>query len=135
MSDIKLNWEGGLKFTSTGSAGIPVTLDGERREGTSPMELLLAALGGCTSIDVVAILAKMRQPLNRFEIELSGARKDTDPKSYTAIELIFKLWGDGLDEERVDRAVELSLNKYCSVFHSLSKEIKLTTKIKINPQV
>jgi len=98
------------------------------------MELILAALGGCTSIDVVAILQKMRQPLDRFEIGLSGTRRDIDPKSYTTIEIVFSLWGEGLDKERVSRAVELSLTKYCSVLHSLSKEIKLTTKIVINPQ-
>src|SRR5437660_232053 len=134
MSDVRLNWEGGLKFAATGSANVSVQIDGDRQEGTSPMELLLEALGGCTSIDIVAILEKMRQPLERFEIGLSGTRRDEDPKSFTAIELVFNLWGEGLEKERVGRAVELSLNKYCSVFHSLSKDIKLTTKIKINPQ-
>src|SRR5205085_9921289 len=105
-----------------------------RREGASPMEMLLEALGGCTSIDVVAILSKMRQPLDRFEINLSGARRETDPKAYETIEIVFNLWGEGLDKERVSRSVELSLDKYCSVLHSLSKDIKLTTKIRINPQ-
>ena len=98
------------------------------------MEMVLEALGGCTSIDVVAILNKMRQPLDRFEIEIKGTRRDTDPKAYTAIEITFNLWGEGLEKEKVSRAVELSLNKYCSVFHSLSKDIKLTSKIRINPQ-
>ncbi|HZS47315.1 MAG TPA: OsmC family protein [Blastocatellia bacterium] len=134
MSDVRLNWEGGLKFTATGNASVPVRIDGDKHEGASPMELVLAALGGCTSIDIVAILGKMRQSLDRFEIELTGSRRDTDPKAYSAIELIFKLWGEGLEKERVSRAVELSLSKYCSVLHSLSKEIKLTTKIIINPQ-
>jgi len=134
MNDVRLNWEGGLRFTATGSSAVPVHIDGDRREGASPMEMVLEALGGCTSIDVVAILNKMRQPLDRFEIELSGTRKDTDPKAYTAIEITFNLWGQGIEKERVSRAVELSLNKYCSVFHSLSKDIKLTSKIRINPQ-
>jgi putative redox protein len=134
MNDVKLNWEGGLKFVATGNSAVPVHIDGDRREGASPMEMVLQALGGCTSIDVVAILNKMRQPLDRFEIELSGTRKETDPKAYVTIDITFYLWGEGLEKERVSRAVELSLNKYCSVFHSLSKDIKLTSKIRINPQ-
>jgi len=134
MNEVRLNWEGGLKFTATSSSAVPVHIDGDRREGASPMEMVLQALGGCTSIDVVAILNKMRQPLDRFEIELNGTRRETDPKAYTAVEITFNLWGEGLEKERVSRAVELSLNKYCSVFHSLSKDIKLTSKIRINPQ-
>ena len=133
MSDVRLRWEGGLKFDAQGSAPVRLAVDGDRQEGASPMELLLVALGGCTSIDVVAILAKMRQPVDRFEISLSGMRRETDPRSYSAVEIVFRLWGDGLDQERVSRAVELSLNKYCSVYHSLSKDIKLTTKIDVNP--
>lgn len=134
MSEIKLKWESGLRFTATASAGKPVLIDGDRQEGTSPMELLLESLAGCTSIDVVAILAKMRQPLDRLEVSISGVRRDVDPKAYTTIELGFRLWGDGLDEAKVSRAVELSLHKYCSVYHSLNPEIKLTTKIAINSQ-
>src|SRR5437016_2515929 len=101
MNDVRLNWEGDLKFTATGSSDIPVRIDGNRREGASPMEMLLEALGGCTSIDVVAILSKMRQPLDRFEINLSGTRRETDPKAYETIEIVFNLWGEGLDKERV----------------------------------
>ena len=98
MSDVRLNWEGGLKFAATGSANVSVQIDGDRQEGTSPMELLLEALGGCTSIDIVAILEKMRQPLERFEIGLSGTRRDEDPKSFTAIELVGCQNGLGLPQ-------------------------------------
>jgi putative redox protein len=135
MADVKLNWEGGLKFTALGSSPLPVPIDGDREEGASPMEMILEALGGCTSIDVVMILNKMRQPLDRFEVSISGARRETDPRAYTSIEVVFKLWGEGLELEKVNRAVELSFEKYCSVYHSLNKEIEVTKKIQLNPQV
>lgn len=97
------------------------------------MELLLEALGGCMGIDVVMILQKMRQPLDALTVRLRGDRRGQEPKKFEKIAVAFHVRGSGLDREKVGRAVDLSIEKYCSVFHSLDRGIDVTAEISINP--
>ena len=114
---VKLTWKKeGLLFsaaTAHGSVDLASGLD-EAGHGVTPMELLATALGGCTAMDVASILLKMRQPLEGFSVEVAGERADEHPRKYTTLEVVYHLKGD-LDERKVERAIELSEDRYCSV--------------------
>ena len=131
---IKLHWKGeGLLFE--GFAGAPDTppilLDGEVKEGPAPMDTLLLACAGCAGADVVLILQKMKVKLGNVSIEITGDRRPEHPKRYTAIKYLFRFAGKGLDRRKAERAVNLSLDKYCSVLHSLNPDIQLDHEIEL----
>lgn len=128
----QLTWSGELQFTGKTAKGFATAMDGNTQVAASPMELLLEAVGGCSAIDVVLILQKMREPLERLEVALEGARNETEPKYFTAITVRFDVWGDGLSQDKVARAVNLSFAKYCSVFHSLRKDLQLTAEFRMH---
>jgi putative redox protein len=123
---IALTWERGLVFHGGAPGGPAVVIDGDNAAGPGPMLNLLLAAAGCSGSDVVAILEKMRVVLREFRIEASGVRREQEPRRYTAIHFDFHLAGDGLDETRARRAIDLSLEKYCSVVASLAPDIKIT---------
>jgi putative redox protein len=89
----------------------------------------LLAAAGCSGSDVVSILAKMRVDLRRCEVEVRGVRRDEEPRRYVAIRFRFTLAGAGLDRAKAERAVDLSLEKYCSVIHSLAPDIAVDREI------
>jgi putative redox protein len=91
-----------------------------------PMHQLLMAVAGCSGADVVSILKKMQVSLRRCDIEVTGRRATEHPKRYLAIQLRFTIAGDGLDEAKARRAIDLSLTKYCSVIQSLNPDIPVT---------
>jgi putative redox protein len=123
---VTLTWQRKLVFQG-GQAGGPVTtIDGDNADGPGPMLTLLLAAAACTASDVVVILEKMRVTLRAFRIEASGARREQEPRRYTAMHLEYHLQGDGLDEAKAQRAIELSITKYCSVIHSLAPDIQVT---------
>jgi putative redox protein len=123
---LTLAWERGLVFRA-GEPGGPATLiDGDNAAAPGPMLTLLAAAAACSGADVVSILEKMRVPLRELRIEVSGERREEHPRRYTAIHLEYHLRGDGLDEDRAGRAIDLSIEKYCSVIHSLAADIRIT---------
>jgi putative redox protein len=93
------------------------------------MITLLLAAAGCSGSDVVSILAKMRVDLRRCEVEVRGVRRDQEPRRYVAIRFRFTLAGTGLDRAKAERAVDLSLEKYCSVIHSLAPDIAVDREI------
>ncbi len=103
---------------------------GGEGKGARPMELMLTGIGGCVSIDLGLILKKQRQQLDDYSITVSGKRKEDGAKEFTAVHLEFVLKGD-LDEQKVKRAVELTINKYCSAIQSLDKNIEITRVITI----
>ena len=126
-----LTWRSGLVFTG-GQPGGPETLvDGDNAAAPGPMLTLLLAAGACTGADVVVILEKMRVPLRALRIELSGERRAEDPRRYVALHFHYHLSGDGLDESRAGRAVALSIEKYCSVIHSLAPDIRVTHAVTV----
>ncbi len=126
---VTLAWEHDLVFRG-GEAGGPTTvIDGDNAAAPGPMLTLLLAAAACSGADVVSILEKMRVTLRDFRIEATGTRREEHPRRYTAIDLTFHLRGDGLDEAKARRAVELSIEKYCSVLHSLAPDIQVTHDI------
>ncbi len=123
---VTLAWERGLVFRGE-AAGVPaVVIDGDNAAGPGPMLNLLLAAGACTGSDVVAILEKMRVVLRELRIEVSGVRRESEPRRYTSIHFDFRVAGEGVDETRARRAIDLSLEKYCSVVASLAPDIKIT---------
>jgi putative redox protein len=123
---VRLTWSGtGMRFTGEGvlPASPSIPLDGDAVAGPSPMLTLLLAAGSCSGSDVVSILAKMRVRLEALTVDVVGVRRDEEPQRYVEIRYRFSLRGDGLDAAKAERAVGLSLEKYCSVIHSLAPDI------------
>ena len=130
-----LKWEAGLRFSARSQSGYSLTLDSPAKpghQGPSPMELLLIGLAGCTAMDVISILEKMRQPVRNLEVRVEGERASTHPKRLVAAEIVYSLTGDGLSREKAEHAVELSHSTYCSASASLRTDIPVTTRILIN---
>ena len=134
MSDVtvKLKWDGELRFTATNVKGIETVLDGRTQSGASPVEILLEAVGACTSIDVVLIMEKMREPLHKLEVVVGGDRNATEPKYFTGLHVRFDAWGDGIHPEKLERAIALSFSKYCSVYHSLRADLRTQVEYRIH---
>ena len=125
---ITLRWDGDLRFKAVTDKEARWTLDSEGAAGASPMDALLGALCGCMGIDVVDILTKMRQPPASFEIRGSGERNADPPRFFTSVDLVFTISGD-VEPEKAERAVKLSFDRYCSVFHTLRPDLKVTHRI------
>ena len=123
---VTLTWQRKLVFEGGEAGGPMTTIDGDNATGPGPMLTLLLAAAACTASDVVVILEKMRVTLRDFRIEASGERREEEPRRYTAMHLEYHLGGDGLDEAKAQRAIELSITKYCSVMHSLAPDIRVT---------
>lgn len=120
-------WEGNFKFTAAGETGYSVPMDtgvdnGGEGKGFKPVELPLMGLAGCSGVDVVLILKKMRENMTTFKIEVDADRNATEPKRYTAIRLLFRVGGE-VKPDSVKKAIDLSLEKYCSVANSLNADI------------
>lgn len=125
---------GGMKFTARSGSGHELTMDtgvddGGENAGFSPMEVPLIALLGCTGMDVVSILSKMRQDMANYEMSGHGVRTDTHPKVFVSIEIEHIFTGSALSATSVRRAVELSATRYCSVGGMLQKTATITNKI------
>jgi putative redox protein len=106
--------------------GPQVTVDSDAQQGLSPTHLLLTALAGCMAVDVKVILEKSRVPLEAIEVEAIGERAESIPRRFRSIELVYHVKGPGKEhEKKVQRALDLSRDKYCSVLHSLDPEIRL----------
>ncbi|HLW46395.1 MAG TPA: OsmC family protein [bacterium] len=126
-----LRWDGGMRFGGVAESGGTITLDarpehGGTGQGPSPMETVLLALAGCTGMDVVSILGKMRAPLEGLEIRVSGDRADEHPRVFTRIRLEYIFRGNDLQPDQAARAVQLSQEKYCSVSAMLRASATLT---------
>jgi len=130
--DATLRWEHGMRFAGVAAeSGGTITMDarpehGGTGQGPSPMETLLLALAGCTGMDVVSVLGKMRAPLAGLEIRVSGDRREEHPRIFTRIRLEYIFRGTDLKPEQAGRAVELSQEKYCSVSAMLRASAELT---------
>ena len=132
MQTATVKWVAGEEFTATLPSGHSVSFDADRKHNAAPgpMEMLLGALGACTSVDVVMILAKKRQKLTSLEIAISGERASEPPSVWTKIEMIYRLAGD-LEPKAVRDAIELSQFKYCSVAAMLRKTAEITYRFEI----
>ena len=122
--NMEVVWKKGMAFETHTPSGHTVILDaaddvGGLDTGPRPTEMLLHATASCTGIDIVSILNKMRQSIEAFEMKIDGVRATDHPKRFTAIHILYILKGE-LSEDRVRRAIELSVERYCSVSHSLN---------------
>ena len=126
---VTLTWREGMRFEGGVIGGPAAVVDGRGVAGPSPVVMLLIAAAGCTGSDVVSILEKMRTPVESFSIEVAGVRRAEEPRRYVALHLVYRLTGQGLDAVKVRRAIDLSLEKYCSVTHSLAADIAITYDI------
>jgi putative redox protein len=116
-------WEGGMRFRG-GEPGGPATLvDADNAAAPGPMLTFLTAAAACSGADVVSILEKMRAGLESLRIEVAGVRREDVPRRFVSIRFVFHLKGAALDEAKARRAIGLSLEKYCSVVHSLAPDI------------
>ncbi len=127
----RVKWLDHMSFVGETSSGHSVVMDGAaefggRNLGPRPMEMLLLGLGGCSAFDVVMMLNKARQQVDSCEVDLKAERAEDVPKVFTKIHLRFIVKGKGLSDKHVERAVNLSADKYCSASRMLEKTADIT---------
>jgi putative redox protein len=128
-----VKWVGGEEFVAQMPSGHAVPFDTDRKHNAAPgpMEMLLGALGTCSSVDVISILAKKRQKLVSLEVVISGERAPEPPAVWTKIDMVYRLSGD-VEEKAARDAIELSQTKYCSVAAMLRKTAEITYRFEIS---
>lgn len=129
--ECKVQWVDGMTFLAETGSGHTLVMDGApdaggRNLAPRPMETVLAGTGGCTAFDVVMILKKARQDVTGCEVSLTAERAETEPKVFTRIHFHFRVKGNNLKPEMVERAIKLSAEKYCSASIMLGKSAELT---------
>ncbi len=134
MSEIKIQQLKGASFAARGKSGHWVMMDGNEKVGgvdgaSRPMEMVLFGLGGCTAVDVEVILKKMKVPVENIEIDITTERADEHPKVYTKIDMTYHFYGKDLNLKKLEKAVHLSKNIYCSASAMLGKTAKITAII------
>lgn len=134
MAQAIVNWVDGMHFEAT-AGGHTLQMDAPPPYGTGtgmgPMTMLLAAMGGCTGMDIVDILKKQRQEITGLSITVTGERAGSYPMVYERIEVVYTVRGHNLSPEAVERAVRLSEEKYCSVGIMLGKTAQVSTRTEI----
>lgn len=129
---VEVRWQEGRRFEAVGGAGVPVMLDGDRNSGPSPMEALLMGLAGCMAVDVVDILHKMRVPFSGLAVRADGERRADPPRRFTAVRLVYRVEGMAdAERDQLQRAIDLSREKYCSVLHTLQPDLDLEILIEV----
>jgi putative redox protein len=128
----------GMTFAGKADSKHWVVMDTDDASGGSdgsatPLELVLLGLGGCTSMDVVSILQKMRVQIDRYEMVLGAERSADHPKVFTKIRIEYRVWGPDIDPLKVEKAVELSKTKYCPVSAMIGKSVPIEYSFHINP--
>lgn len=127
----RISWKGNVSFLAESGSGHAVLMDGApeaggQNLGPRPMELLLMGLGGCSSFDVVLILKKARQDITDCVVEIEAQRASIDPKVFTDIHLHFIITGHNIKTQQVERAIDLSAEKYCSASIMLKQTVNIT---------
>ena len=134
--NISVNWVDGMLMVGKSHSGHSITMDGPpeiggENLGVRPMEMLLLGVAGCTMIDVVTTLKKMRQELTHCETKVSAERADDHPKVFTDIHIQLIIQGKGLDTKKVEKAITLSAEKYCSASIMLGKTASISHDFEI----
>ncbi|WDE05742.1 OsmC family protein [Thalassomonas viridans] len=128
----RVKWVSDELFLGTSESGHSIVLDANNGElAPSPMENVLISLGGCSSVDVVSILKKSRQQVADCYVDITGTRVDSVPRLFSDIHLHFVVTGQDISEKQVERAVNLSADKYCSVALMLNKAVNITHDFEI----
>ncbi len=137
MDVVNVKWNGKRRFVGWDEAGHGLVMDAPASEtadgsGVRPVELVLYALAGCTAMDVISILQKKRQTVTDFDMVVRGAQREDDyPHYYKHIELEYVVTGIGVKPEAVERAIELSEEKYCSVRGMFGPQVEVVTSYRI----
>lgn len=136
MLEVKAKWVSGWKFVGTDSGGREMKMDasvegGGEGDGFRPAELPLMGLAGCTGIDTIEILQKMRQQVESLELRVSAEKKKDGPAGYASVKVEYVVRGKDLSPEKVEKAVRLSEEKYCTVGGALSQKTPITHEITI----
>jgi len=126
----------GVTFIGKGQSNHWIAMDGpEEFKGSNaasrPKELILIGLAGCSGSDISSILSKMKENITRFEIDVDAESSDEHPKVYTKIHLKYRFWGENLNEEKIEKAINLSQDKYCSVSAMLKPTVDITHSVEI----
>ncbi|WMJ07275.1 OsmC family protein [Nitrosomonas sp. sh817] len=132
----RIKWNGNVSFLAESGSGHSVLMDGApeaggQNLGPRPMEMLLMGLGGCTTFDVVLILKKSRQDITDCVVEIEAERAPVDPKVFTRIHLHFIISGNNLNPQTIERAINLSAEKYCSASIMLKQTVAITHDFEI----
>jgi putative redox protein len=122
---VDVEWDGGMQFTGGPLNGQKVTIDANGVGGPGPMQGLLVTMVACSGADILSILEKMQVRVTKFRTHVEGVRAADHPRRYIEVHFTFELAGEGLDETKARRAIDLSLTKYCSVILSLREDIKI----------
>jgi putative redox protein len=128
MTETKATWIEAQQFTGIATSGHALILDGDKKTASSPIELVLVALCGCTGYDVVSILQKKREPFTHLEVRAQAERATGYPAVFTEIKLTYRVSGK-VSRKAVEDAVRLSKEKYCSVSAMLERTAKITASI------
>ncbi len=136
---VQVNLKKDMVFEGTDSRGLGITMDASpeasgQDAGPSPMKVLLMALGGCTSMDTMFILRKVRDTISRYSLEINGRTAPRHPKVFTEIHLVYSFWGNNIPSDEVKNAVKLSIERYCPVNAMLSKSADISYEIRINDE-
>ena len=134
LHELEMSWMPEMGF-ETDFQGHHLTIDAEEKfggqnRGVRPKPLLLVSLAGCTGMDVVSILKKMRVPFKDLKVRVTGELTEEHPKYYHKLHLTYLIWGDNLDHAKVEKAVNLSQERYCGVTFMLKKAAEITHEIK-----
>lgn len=128
------HWKGNLQFESDNPSGKFVMMDtspenGGHNSGLGPKAMMLSSLAGCSGLDVVSILKKMKVSFSDFRIDTFGELTDEHPKHYNKVSVEYHLYGANLDEEKIKKAVDLSIEKYCGVMEMFRQFSEIKTSI------
>lgn len=130
---VTVKWAGEHRFDGKRQGDHPtIRLDAGAKTGPSPVDALLLAMASCTGVDVVDILEKRRTPVSSLEVDVTGERFDGVPARLTRVRLTYRVDGDGIDRAHAERAIDLAVNKYCSVKDSLRQEIPVEWALVLN---
>jgi putative redox protein len=131
-SRIHLRWIEGLRFDTGRADGPRALIDGNSKAAPGPVETLVGALAACSAVDVLSILNKRRTPPATFEVNVVAQRVQAILAPITAVHMTFRITGGGIEREAAERAIELSITKYCSVRNSLDPDIPVEWSLQLN---
>jgi putative redox protein len=129
---VHATWRSGQAFDVQGSAGAPIVIDGAKQAGSGPVDTLLGAFAACSAVDVIEYLEKRRTPARRCEVVVTAERRAEPPRRVLRARLEFRIDGEGIDATHAERAIAVSLERYCSVAASLARDLAVTTVLVLN---
>lgn len=134
VNTASLTWHKDLIFLGRTPRGFELDFDAEAQWGCIPTESLLLSVAGCLAIDVVSFVTKMKATITKFKVDIAGERNPTPPQYYTKIDMVIHIAGDNITPKKLDRAISLSQEKYCSVYHSLRKDLMVNVTYTIEEE-